>query len=591
MKNFLVYLCLFLTSTLFSQIDYIVRMSNPKSHYLEVEMQLQAIKGNSVEVKMPVWTPGSYLVRDFSKNVDRVIALDEKGGQLSCEKTTKNTWKITTNKNKKITVKYKVFAFEQSVRTSYLDEFHGFINGTGVFMYTEQFKNEKGTVTIIPHSSFKKITTGLDRISETVVADDNAQVFTFQNYDQLADSPIEIGNQTVFSFVASGCLHEVSMYGKADYDVEKLKKDMAKIVDAATSVYGENPNKHYAFIIHNVTDAQGGLEHINSTTLSVNRFTYLPENYNNFLSLVAHEYFHTWNVKRARAFHLGPFDYDKEAYSPLLYAMEGFTSYFENLILYKAGFIDENQWIGKIQASVNYMAGSQGATVQSIAEAGFDAWIKAYQPTVNSPNTTVSYYTGGKMLGAVMDAMIVQKTKGTKTLSDFMKWLYGTYYKQKNRGFTEAEFEKGFSDFVGEDMSLFFAQNVRGTTLPDMKSIFGQIGVEIEEIKNNTPNPGIRIASDGTISYVRANAAAEKAGLSPNDEIISINSYRVSGSEAQKMLEGLGIGEEAILQYARDRVLYSTKIIGEVIPVSYYKFSLPSDIRGNSLLKAFFRVK
>ena len=388
MKLKITFLLLSIYSFVSAQIDYTLKMSNPQSHYFEVEMTIKNIKEKEIEVKMPVWAPGSYLVRDFSKNVNLVKAFDEKGNTLMVEKTKKNAWKVKNGTAKNIRVQYEVYAFELTVRTSFLDLTHGFVSGTGVFMYSEKYRNQSGKLTIVPHPTFSTITTSLEQKGEGV-ASDGAQTFVYADYDELADCPIEIGNQKVFEFSTSGCKHTVAMYGEANYNVDQLKKDMAKIVDASTAIFGENPNKNYVFIIHNVTDGQGGLEHKNSTTLSVNRFTYSPDKYVRFLTLVAHEYFHLWNVKRIRAKELGPFNYDEEVYTPLLYVMEGFTSYYEDLIVYKAGFIDENSYLGTIQAAVNHVEGSVGSKVQPLSHASFDAWIKAYKPNENSSNTTM----------------------------------------------------------------------------------------------------------------------------------------------------------------------------------------------------------
>jgi predicted metalloprotease with PDZ domain len=336
-------------------------------------------------------------VREFSKNVNLVKAFDEKGKEIQVQKKKKNTWAISTDGNKKIKVKYEVYSFELSVRTPFLDLTHGFVSGSGVFMYVEGYKDRKGTLEIVPHASFKTITTALPKVGMSVQKD-GSQTFEFSNYDQLVDCPIEIGNQIVFDFMASGTKHTVAMYGEAYYDIDALKMDMAKVVDAETAIFGSNPNKDYVFIVHNVVDGQGGLEHTNSCVLSVNRWTYGGSEYRNFLNLVAHEYFHLWNVKRIRPIELGPFDYEQENYTTLLWVMEGFTSYYDELILRRAGYHTKEDMLGKIQSSVNYVEGSVGSRVQPVAHASFDAWIKAYRPTENSSNTSMTYYSRGTIL-------------------------------------------------------------------------------------------------------------------------------------------------------------------------------------------------
>lgn len=571
----------------FSQIEYTLKMSNPQNHYFEVEMNIQGINSKEFEVKMPVWAPGSYLVRDFSKNVNLVRAFNEKGEALKVTKTKKNVWNIEKGAAKKVKVNYEVYAFELTVRTSFLDLTHGFVSGTGIFMYVESLRKQSGKLNIIPHPSFKHITTALVPSTEGVVTD-NGKSFNYSDYDELADCPIEIGNQEIFTFNAAGVKHTVAMYGEGNYDIERLKTDMAKVVEASTSVFKENPNKEYVFIIHNVTDGQGGLEHVNSTTLSVNRFTYSDDKYIRFLTLVAHEYFHLWNVKRLRALELGPFNYDEESYTSLLWVMEGFTSYYEDLIVYKAGFMDDNEYLKILQNSINYVEGSEGSRVQPVAHASLDAWIKAYKPNENSVNTTMSYYSRGGLLANLMDLMIVEKFKGSKTLDDFMQLLYKKYYKQMNRGFSAEEFEKEFSTFLGENTDSFFQKYVYGTEIPDYSSLFKKVGIKATDVSRKTPNFGAAVSSN-IVKSIRSNSAAEKCGLSVNDEILAVNGYRLTGNELSSLLSNLGEGEKVKLLVARDQVLIELEATNEAYKKLTYLLEFESDYLNNKNAKALLR--
>lgn len=227
------------------EINYKLEMSKPNTHYFEVEMSVTGLNTSSIVIKMPVWAPGSYLVREFSKNVSNVYATDEKGTKREVKKLTKNAWEINTDGAKSIKIEYDVYAFELSVRTSFLDDSHGYLNGTSVFMYVDQFKEVKGKLTIVPHPSFKKVSTALKH--------DGNNIYSFTNYDELVDCPIEIGNQETFQFEAAGVNHTVAMYGEGNYDIPTLQKDMARIVEAESKAMGDNPNKEYVFIIHNVT--------------------------------------------------------------------------------------------------------------------------------------------------------------------------------------------------------------------------------------------------------------------------------------------------------------------------------------------------
>ncbi len=555
------------------QVNYKLRMEQPQNHYFQVEMAVNDVKSEEVIVKLPVWSPGSYLVREFSKNLDLVKAEDNQGKTLEIKKISKNAWKVTKPKGADFTVKYEVYAFELTVRTSFLDLTHGFVSGPSVFMYVDGLKDKSGNLEIFPYRGFSKITTALPRASEGVSGDGSTK-YTYNDYDQLVDCPIEIGNQVEFDFEAAGVKHHVGIYGAGNFSIDDLKRDMANIIEAATEVFGQNPNKDYTFIIHNVQDGQGGLEHVNSTTLSVNRFTYSGSEYIKFLSLVAHEYFHLWNVKRIRPVELGPFDYDNENYTSLLWVMEGFTSYYDELLLLRAGYYTKEDYLRRLFSTLNYVEGSAGARVQPVAHASFDAWIKAYRPNENSRNTTISYYSKGAVIAAILDAKIIKKYKGKKSLDDFMQHIYAKYFEGKSRGFSEDEFKAELEDFLKEDLDEFYAKYINGTEIPDYKSIFEAVGLAVEYIGEPEPSVGVTLGESGgktVVKGIRRGSAAEEGGLSVNDEIIGCNGLRVDKRSLEQFFDSVDNGEEMELLISRDQQLYSVTI--QVTPYEQPKFS------------------
>lgn len=536
-------------------VNYNLSMPKPQNHQFLVEMELIDFKEKSIDISLPVWTPGSYLVREFSKNINLVKAYDENGNQLNVKKKKKNTWTISKGKNKKVLVKYEVYAFKLSVRTSFLDLTHGFVSGSGVFMFVENHLDISGKLKVIPYEGFSRVSTALPLGNQKLV-------YTYSDYDHLVDCPIEIGNQVVFSFDAAGVKHNVAMYGEGNYIIDELKTDMAKIIEEETKVFDQNPNSEYLFIIHNVVNGQGGLEHKNSTTLSVNRWTYGGSNYVKFLNLVAHEYFHLWNVKRIRPIELGPFDYNQENYTDMLWVMEGFTSYYDELILLRAGYYTRNQFLGKMESAINYVEGSTGSRVQPLAHASFDAWIKAYRPNENSSNTTMTYYTRGSVVAALLDVMIIKNYRGKKCLDDFLQSLYAKFYVKKNRGFTSEEFKKELESFVGENMDGFYAKYIEGTEIPPYKEIFGLVGLEVEDVSTTNPDFGAQLIISGgktLIKSIRSNSAAEDAGLSVNDEIIGCNGYRVDKGDVESVMRELMDGDELDLLISRDEILFSVE--------------------------------
>ncbi|MES2554530.1 MAG: PDZ domain-containing protein [Bacteroidota bacterium] len=558
MRLLFILACCLPTLSFAQSIKYALKMPKPQNHYFEVEMELRDFKASEVTVKMPVWAPGSYLVREFSRHVNYVKAVDENNKELKVTKTAKNEWKIAKGKAKSVKVNYDVYAFELSVRTSFLDLSHGFVSGSSVFFYVDGSQQLSGTLDVYPYSSFKTITTPLTKSAESVQGDGAAERFTFTNYDELVDSPIEIGNHELFYFQTGGTHHQVALYGLANYDMEQLKVDMEKITAAATDVFGQNPCKEYTFIIHNVINGQGGLEHANACVLSVNRWTYAPAEYNNFLSLVAHEYFHLWNVKRIRPIELGPFNYDEENYTTLLWVMEGFTSYYDELLMVRAGYYSKEDYLRKLQGTINYVEGSTGSRVQSVAHASFDAWIKAYRPNENSGNTTMTYYSRGAMLASLLDAMIIDKFDAKKCLDHFMRYLYDEFYVKKKRGFTEVEFQQALETFMGEDMDAFFNDHVYGTKIPDFKTVFSKVAVNVIYTGKPAASFGASVAQEGgktMVKSVRSGSTAEEAGISVGDEIIACNGIRVDQNTFDNFIASLVAGEYIELIVAREEIV------------------------------------
>lgn len=545
--------------TVFGQsIHHTLSMPEPQTHYFHVELKLSDFSDDELILALPTWAPGSYLIREFSKNINIVRAKNEKGQALDVRKITKNKWKISKGKAKEVTVNYEVYAFELTVRTSFLDLTHGYLNGSNIFMYPEGKKDLGGKLTIIPYKDFGKVATALPKVSDGVANDDRSETFTFNDYDHLADSPIEIGNHEEFYFDASGVRHKVAMYGAGNYDIPTLQRDMARIVESSTAIFGENPNKEYLFIIHNTNVGSGGLEHLESTTLNVNRWTYEGAAYLRFLSLVAHEYFHLWHVKRLRPDVLGPFDYDQENYTDLLWVMEGFTSYYDDLILRRAGFYSKDAYLSRLFSTLNYVEGSIGNKVQPVAHSSFDAWIKAYRPNENSSNTNISYYSKGHLIAAVFDAWMITKSKGKRGMDEFLTVLYKKYYKELNRGISTEEFQKELEVFLKEDLSDFFQRYIYGTETIDYAKYFKPLGLTVDKEEGQAAGFGVATKMEDNRLIVRtvsSGSQAEKAGLSPNDELIAFNGFRIGKSEFSEFMQRLTVGEEFSLIISRDEEL------------------------------------
>jgi len=512
-----------------TNISYVLSMSEPYTHYFEVSMTLSEIekidnlnKKDFVDFKMPVWTPGSYLIREYAKNVESVKVSDGIK-DLKFDKISKNTWRVY-GKNSKIIISYKVYAYELSVRNSFLDDSHGYLNGASMFLYVPELKMSPSILTIKPYKNWNTISTGLKRVSE--------KDFTFfsPDFDILVDSPIEIGTHKVLKFKALGIPHAIALYGNAPLlaDEKLTTETFKKVTEAAASVVGEHPCEDYTFIIHQLPGIGGGLEHLNSTTCQTSPNAYMNEGtMKNSMSLIAHEYFHLWNVKRIRPIALGPFDYENENYTHMLWVSEGITSFYGDNILLRAGVYTPEDYIKREQIAIGGIENQVGNSIQPVAEASWDAWIKYYRPNENSRNSTISYYDKGSVLGALLNLFIIGETKGQKSLDDVFRYLWNEYYKKQKRGFKDDEFQKACELVSGKNMDSFFDKYVWKAEPIDYNEYYKYVGMTLKkETDAYTPFLGITL-NNGRISSIQRGTSAYDAGLNVNDEILEINDKKI----------------------------------------------------------------
>ena len=510
-------------------INYELRMPEPETHYFDVKMSINKVLSNSklldkehILVKMPVWTPGSYLIREFAGNVQNFNATNENGKPLKSRKINKNTWEIEIEDAENIQIEYKVYANNLTVRTSFIDASHGYLNGASIFMFVPQLMHSPSELTVFPYKKWSTISTALPEISKNT--------FAVRDFDTLVDSPIEIGNHDVLEFEAMGIPHKIAMYSSSPltYDKEKLLDDYKKMVEAATSVVGESPLDHYLFIVHHQPGIGGGLEHLFSTTCHTFTTVYNSESsYKGFFGTLAHEYFHAWNVKRIRPVALGPFDYENENYTHMLWVAEGFTNFFEEIILKRAGIYTEEDVLKNHSNALGASENSTGAKVQAVTESSWDAWIKYYRPHENSANSTISYYVKGGMLAALLNAKIIVNTKGEKSLENVMQLLYFKYYKELGRGYTDQEFQKACEEIHGSDLDYFFENYVSGTQTPDFMQIYKGLGIDVINANKDDNDPYLGLTErGGTIYRISSDGTAYHSGLSIGDEVISIDGNR-----------------------------------------------------------------
>lgn len=527
-------------------IKHLIQMPIPHSHYFDVTTTLDVSKehGKFIDLKMAAWNPGSYLIREFAKNVEQVSA-QSGNANLAISKVSKNTWRVALQPGvKTVQVHYQVYANELSVRTSFLDDVHGYINPASVLMYVAKWAKQPQELSIVPHKDFKRVSTALKNVG--------GFNYIAKDLDELIDSPIEIGNQQVWNFKVNNIPHQIAFFGQAKVDSVKFIADVKKMAETAQGVVGQHPCDHYVFIIHNIQRGTGGLEHLYSTTCSVSRTSYeTPGGYQGVLNLLAHEYFHLWNVKRIRPIALGPFDYEQENYTHNLWFSEGITSYYADVINLRTKMVAPEAYLVDLAKEIAGVENTPGAHIESAAASSWDAWIKYYRPNENSRNSTVSYYDKGALLGGILNMWIIQKTNGAKCLDDVFQLLYQNYYLKQGRGFTDAELENAFSTVAGTSAAGFFKDYVYGVKTPDYAGIFNVFGYTWSDsnVGKSVPFAGFSVASN-RITSIYKGGPAYHAGLNVGDEIVQVNQVDFAGLD--KWMADKKIGDVASFRVKRD---------------------------------------
>ena len=514
-------------------IAFTVSMSKPATHLLEVEMRVRwAAMPDQAELKMPVWTPGSYLVREYARHVQDFAVKDASGRTLPWRKINKNTWQVDSKGLNELVATYKVYSNELTVRTNELNDEHAFFTPAALLMFPKGQLQAPSTVRINPANNWK-VATGLPE----VVGQQNT--FRAENFDVLYDSPFEVSNFTEFSFDVRGKKHRYVIDGEGNYDTRALARDTAKIVEEHYKIFGELPYDDYLFIVN--LRGGGGLEHLNSTALQWQRFGFKPAaRYKAFLGLVAHEFFHLYNVKRIRPDALGPFDYENENYTKLLWVAEGATEYYSNLILRRAGLISDKEFLGARASGFTDLAARPGRFETSLEESSFDAWIKYYRQDENAVNNQISYYDKGEIVNMMLDIAIRSSSNGAKSLDDVFRHLYDEFYK-KNRNFTPEDYQKVSEMMAGRSLEDFFDKYVRGEAEIDYAAIMAPLGLNVTASQSNKGRAyiGADTAEENgrlTVRTVAAGTPAYDQGINTGDQIVAIDGYRASTQFLQSYL-------------------------------------------------------
>ena len=554
-------------------IRYTLRFPKPQTHYLEVTAQIPAGKPQ-IELYMAVWTPGSYMVREYSRNVEAFTAADENGRALAVTKTRKNRWLVEAGGARLLTVKYKVYANETSVQGNYVDAGFAMLNGAPNFVTIEGDDKRPYEVKLELPAAWKESISGLPRAGE--------HTYAAEDFDQLLDSPIYAGNAPIHEFEVDGKKHYLVNEGEGPmWDGDASAKDVAKIVAEYSRMWGGLPYDHYVFF-NMLIEAGGGLEHKNSTWIGGSKWAYgntvVPTpgddsdtrgprrpNRLGWFGLVSHEYFHLWNVKRLRPVELGPFDYERENYTRSLWLAEGVTSYYGGLTLGRAGLATREQVLQAISGAIAGLQNTPGRLVTPLEQNSFDAWIKLYHSDENTQNTAISYYTKGEIVGLLLDAKIRKQTNGAKSLDDVMRLAYQRYSGAK--GYTPEQFRATAEEVAGADLSTWFQTALDSTKELDYNEMLDWYGLRFKKPAERPGAPpriktGLQTKVDDgrvVVSGVLRGTPGEDAGLNVGDEILGINGYRLRREQWPSRLESYKPGETVKLLIAHRDLLQEVK--------------------------------
>ena len=589
-------------------ICYSIFPGNPEAHLFEVRCTVDNPDPAGQNFSLPTWIPGSYLIREFAKHVVRIRAQSGRK-MLRMVKLDKNTWKVESFDGP-ITVTMEVYACDLSVRGAHLDTTHAFFNGPAVFLQVEGRENEPVEVEILPPKGAKyrnwRVATAMTR--------KGAKPYCFgtykaASYDELVDHPVEIGTFTLATFTACGVQHDIAITGRHSADMRRLARDLKTLCETQIRFFGEPaPMDRYVFLITAVGDGYGGLEHRASTALLCARNDLPREGmdkpgggYRTFLGLASHEYFHTWNVKRIKPAAFAPYELDRENYTTLLWAFEGFTSYYDDLLLVRSGLMPRNTYLDALGRNLTSLLRTSGHKKQTVAESSFDAWIKYYRPDENTPNAAVSYYGKGSLIGLSLDLLIRKQTAGRKSLDDVMRALWRRY-GLKGLGVPEDGIETLAEQVTGVKLKRFFDQAVRSTAELPLQKLLVTVGVDMalrpprsgvdrrdrkstraENTAERGVALGVRTGSEGgnvRITHVLDGGTAQKAGVAAGDVVFAMDGLRVTPENFDNQLSRYRPGETVTLHTFRRDELHVLEVTLAAAKVDTWSLSVNEDKAG-----------
>ena len=568
------------TADRLAPITYRVSMPHPASHEYTVEMQVPALAGrDEVTIAFPAWAPGSYMVRDFVRHLTGLTITDGAGHALPSARVTrldKQRWRVRTGGHA-FRVRYRIFAFEATVRTSFLDDSHAYWNGTSLFFFVEGELGRRAEVTVELPDRRWRVATALPPVAGRR---QSTHTYAATDFDELADSPFEIGTHALHAFTVGRTRFELALYGRTNADPARLVDILRRVVSTTGRMFGGFPFRRYLFIVHALPVGSGGLEHAASVTMDIAGLSFEDETgYIRFANLAAHEFFHAWNVKRIHDSALGPFDYTQESYTRLLWLYEGCTDYLAHVIILRAGVTCERQFLKMIAEDWPRYATRPGRNESSLEELSFDAWVKQYKPSENFTNRAVSYYEKGLWTAMALDLELRLANGGARGLPEMIGLLWDGFGRE-GRAIVDEDVRAAAASIAGRSMKRFFDRYVRGTAELPLPALLERAGLELKaraEWDESARAPaerdpvrsgrarawsGVTLQPERTtVRNVVPGSPAWKGGLTFNDEIVAVAGARVTAQTFGKRIADSAPGSRVRIAYFRRDELREARIV------------------------------
>lgn len=566
-------------------LHYQIEFDDYKQHLVHVTIRFLA--NPNQELWLPTWIPGSYLIREFSKHIEAVKAYDEAGRMLNIKKTEKNRWRLFNTDHELITVEYDVYAYDLSVRGAYVDQTRLYINPACVCLGLDGQEQSACELEIFLPDELKHFQLATGLASKSLVK--GRFTLKADHYDQLIDSPFELAEQTRFSFEAHGIEHEFAISGQHNANIERLKADIEKICAAEIEMFGSAPFKNYTFMTMATGNSYGGLEHCNSTSLITprddlpksNEPTEPSKDYQRFLGLCSHEYFHSWLVKFIRPENFANYNLHQEGYTSLLWIFEGFTSYYDDLILLRSGVISQKSYLDLLKSQLDRYLQNPGRFVQTVAESSFDAWIKFYRPDENTNNAGTSYYNKGALVALCLDLGL--RLRGS-SLDALMRRLYEN--TQNGIQVNERTVFDLCEELTGDSWVEQINHLINTTDELPLDQLFPEFGLSYTLKNDKTLAYGLKLTDkpEGVlVQNAQREGAGAKAGISANDVIIAIDGLKATTKLIEKYAKQKG--NYQVLAFRRDELL-SFDVTGESINLTEVELIIEDQIKADKWLKA-----